>query len=149
MPLDPGALKAALAPLFNPQTMPTGPIPSVVQAWTTAYIKYASAATAGGTVPTTSLQPQSTPGPDFYTALDAGLRLLWMPVPWAGTPGTGVTLLVPPLLPLILPTTAVILQSDDPQVAISLIAAALHTYTLSITVTLTPPSGTPAVVPLL
>jgi hypothetical protein len=52
------------------------------------------------------------------------------------------------LLPFMAAPSATLISSSDPQLAPSLIADALHTYTLSITVTLVPASGTPVIVPL-
>lgn len=144
MTLDPQVLRTALAPLFDPSGMPTG---DPVAAWTQAYVKYAAAAIAGGTAPTT-LEAGTATGPDFFTALDLALRTMWTAVAWVGPGLTGTTLLVPPLQPLIVPSAPAIIASSDPQVALSLIVAGLHTYTLSITVTVVPASGTPSVVPL-
>ncbi len=119
----------------------------VIRMWSQAYCRYAQAAVAGGTLPA-GLIPQATDGPDFFTALDQSLRTVWMAVAWAGPGLVGTTLLVPPLLPFLLGPSATLFTSPDPQLALSLIADALHTYTLSITVTVVPATGTPLIVPL-
>lgn len=147
MTLDPKKLRDSISPLFKPKTMPKGKVPQAVLDWLTAYARYGNDAVAGGTLPT-PLAP--APGPDgkFFDSLDAALRTMWTAVAWSGPPGTGVILLVPPLGPILESVSKVLIKSRDPDQALSLITDALHTYTLSITVTVTPPTGTPVTVPL-
>jgi hypothetical protein len=146
--LDPKKLKDAISPLFRPKTMPTGGVPQAVRDWLAAYVRYGQDAVAGGTAPAALLAP--IPGPDgrFADSLDSALRTMWTAVTWVGPGLTGTTLLVPPLAPILEGVAAVLIKSRDPEQALSLITNALHTYTLSITVTVVPPSGTPATVPL-
>ncbi len=127
--------------------MPVGPIPLAVGDWVTAYARYAKDAVAGGTKPT-ALVPAPGPNGSFFDSLDASLRAMWMAVAWVGPSLVGTTLLVPPLAPLLLVAAGTIIKSRDPDLALSLITDALHTYTLSITVTVVPPSGTATVAPL-
>lgn len=147
MTLDPRKLRDSISPLFKPQTMPQGEVPQAVFDWLTAYAKYGNDAVAGGTLPT-PLVPIAGPNGRFFDSLDTALRGMWTTVSWSGPSGTGVTLLVPPLGPLLQSVSAVLIKSRDPEQALSLITDALHTYTLSITVTVTPPTGTPVTVPL-
>lgn len=145
MSLQLSVLRSGLRPLFDPATMPTSAADAIVR-WAQAYIPYASAAVAGGAVPAL-LSPVPAGGP-FYQALDDSFRTMWMATPWTGPGLVGTTAAVPSLAPLLEANRARLVQSRDPELALSLIADALHTYTLSITVSVVPPSGTPAIVPL-
>lgn len=127
--------------------MPRGDLRGCVLAWTTAYVTYAAGAIAGGLLPA-AIVPVGADGPDFFTALDSALRQMWMAVAWASPGLTGVTTVVPPLQPLLAAPSATLFASSDPQLAPTLIADALHTYTLSIVVTVTPATGTPYPAPL-
>jgi hypothetical protein len=140
--LDPRKLRDSLDHLFRPKTMPKGPVPQAVLDWLTAYAKYGNDAVAGGTLPS-PLVPIPGPGGKFFDSLDSALRSMWSAVAWTGPTGTGVTLLVPPLGPSLNAVSGVLLKSRDSEQALSLITDALHTYTLSITVVVTPPTGTP------
>lgn len=145
--LDVGSLRDSLSPLFRPQTMPTGPVPTAVRQWVAAYSKYAQDAIAGGTKPSPFVV---APGPmdRFSNSLDAALRVMWTGVAWTGPSLVGTTLLVPPLAPILEGVAASLIRSRDPELALSLITDALHTYTLGITVSVVPPSGTPVIAPL-
>jgi len=145
--LNPATLRNALAPLFVPATMPRGDMQSCVQQWVSAYASYASAAIAGGLLPA-AIVPTTASGPDFFTALDQALRQMWMAVAWAAPGLVGVTTVVPPLQPFLVASAPTIFASSDPQLAPTLIADALHTYTLSIVVTVTPATGAPYPAPL-
>jgi hypothetical protein len=145
--LDRDTLRQAIVPLFRPTTMPTGPVPDAVRQWVTAYVRYAQGAVAGGTVPST-LVPVPGPSGLFFTSLDSALRTMWTAVAWTGPALIGTTLLVPPLSPALVLVSSQLMQSRDPDLALSLITGALHTYTLSITVSVVPPTGTAVVVPL-
>ena len=140
------ALSNSLRSFFDPKTMPKGGVSETVRQWVTAYAAYGQAAIAGGTLPS-PLVPGGADG-RFDVALDQALRTMWMGVAWTGPALVGVTLLVPPLVPALEAVGATLLTSRDPAQALSLITDALHTYTLSITVTVTPAAGTPVVVPL-
>lgn len=146
MSLSRDALTNSIRPLFDPETMPRGPVEDAVRQWTVAYVRYATSAVAGGAVPS-GLIPIGSSG-RFSVALDQALRTMWMAALWAGTGLAGTTLLVPPLVPALEAVGAILIASRSPDQALSLIADALHTYTLSITVTLVPPTGTPTVAPL-
>lgn len=145
MSLDPEMLKRGLRPLFQPASMPVSAADAIIR-WCLAYIPYAQAAVAGGVVPV-ALSPVPASGP-FYQALDDSFRLMWLATPWVGPPLTGVTAFVPPLVPFLEARRTALMQLRDPEQALSLIADALHTYTLSITVSVVPPTGTPTIAPL-
>lgn len=127
--------------------MPKGGVLDAVKEWTTAYAKYGKSAIAGGTLPS-PLEPSGASG-RFSDALDFALRKMWMGVAWTGPALVGTTLLVPPLSPILETLAKTLLKSRDPAQALSLIADTLHTYTLSITVTVTPPTGASAIVSLM
>lgn len=146
MSLIKDSLSSSLRPFFDPRTMPRGGVADTVRQWVTAYAVYGQTAIAGGTLPS-PLTPGAADG-RFSVALDRALRAMWMGVAWIGPALVGSTLLVPPLTPALEGIGAILLSSRDPAQALSLITDALHTYTLSITVTVTPATGTPVVVPL-
>lgn len=147
MTLNPSVLKDAISPLFKPSGMPTGQVPDAVRQWVTAYTKYGKDAIAGGTLPS-ALSPVAGPAGKFFDSLDAALRVMWTAVAWTGPSLVGTTLLVPPLSPILAPVASLLIKSRDPELALTLITDALHTYTLSITVSVVPPTGTPVVAPL-
>ena len=147
MSLDQRKLRDSISHLFRAETMPKGPVPDAVLEWVTAYAKYGRDAVAGGTKPTTLIPGPGTGG-KFFDSLDSALRVMWTAVPWSGPALIGVTLLVPPLAPLLETAAVILIKSRDPEQALSLVTDALHTYTLSITVMITPPNGTPVVAPL-
>lgn len=140
MALDQGLLEDSLRPLFQPETMPTS---DPVGDWSRAYVKYAQSAVAGAVVMTAPLVPSPDPGGTFYDALDAAFRSMWTATVWAGPGATGVVATVPPLQPFLSALAPSLILSPDRDLALSSIAVALHTYTLSIVVTVTPASGTP------
>lgn len=146
MSLFKAVLVESIRPLFHPETMPGGAVSDAVRQWITAYVRYAGAAIAGGTTPS-GLIPGGSSG-RFSAALDQALRTMWMAAAWIGPGLTGTTLLVPPLVPALEAVGSILILSRSPEQALSLIADALHTYTLSITVTVVPPSGTPVIAPL-
>lgn len=146
MSLTKSVLRDSLRPFFDPKTMPTGGVANAVRQWVAAYAVYGQSAIAGGAIPS-PLVPVGAAG-RFSDAFDQALRNMWMGVAWTGPALVGVTLLVPPLTPILESVGTVLLKSRDPGQALSLITDALHTYTLSITVTVTPATGTPVVVPL-
>lgn len=148
MTLSPTVLKDALSPFFKPSGMPTGAVPDAVRQWVTAYAKYGKDAVAGGTLPA-ALVPVAGPPGTFFESLDVALRTMWMAVAWAAPPLVGTTLLVPPLSPILTPVASLLIKSRDAGQALSLITDALHTYTLSITVNVVPPTGSPVIAPLL
>lgn len=145
MPLSPQRLRAALSPLFQDGTMPQAG-PDAVARWGRAYATYAQDALAGGTLPG-PLVPQPVSG-EFLQALDASLRAMWMAAVWTGPGLAGTTAVVPALVPYLLSHAGQLNRSFDRELALSLITEAVHTYTLSITVSVVPPSGTPSIVPL-
>lgn len=140
MTLDPVTLRDSIASFFDSRTMPTGPVPSVVQQWATAYAKYGIAANAGPTLPISLIAP---PGPvdQFSASLDSALRAMWMSVAWVGPSLIGTTLIVPPLNPILDAVSTQLIKSRDRELALSLITNALHTYTLGITVSIVSPIG--------
>lgn len=139
MPLTSAALRQAIRPLFDQASMPSS---DAVGAWCRVYAPYVRDVIAGPVTLSAPLTPGSGSG-TFFDALDAALRTMWTSAAWVGPGVTAVTTLVPPLQPLLLALSPTLLASFDPEQAASLIAEALHTYTLSIVVTVTPASGTP------
>lgn len=112
-------------------------------AWMTAYVTYAQAAVAG---PVTLAAPLTTvSGPFTYDVLDSALRTMWTAAVWVGPGVSAVTTAVPPVQPFLQALAPSLLSSFDVELAPTLIAEALHTYTLSIVVTVTPATGTPFV----
>ena len=144
MPLRSADLRQALRPLFDPSSMPSE---DAIRAWCEAYASYAGKAIAGPVTLPTGIQYIPTSG-EFFTALDSAFRAMWTAAKWIGPGVTAVTAVVPPLQPYFAALSPAIMSSYDPEVAPSLIAEALHTYTLSITVTVTPATGTPFIVTL-
>lgn len=120
--------------------MPKGDVTSATKEWAAAYASYASAAMAGPAAIAAPLLAVGFPG-RFSTALDASLRTMWMAAPWVGPAVVGVTLFVPPLVPILESLGASLITVSDPERALTVIADALHTYTLGITVTLTTATG--------
>lgn len=145
MPLSPDKLRNSLKPLFQPGSMPSA---DAVGDWLRAYIPYANDAVAGALKLTAPLSPAPGAGATFYDALDAALRVMWMTSAWVGPAATGVIAAVPPVQPFIQVLSATLITSFDRDLALSSIAVALHTYTLSIVVTVTPAMGTPFPAPL-
>lgn len=137
-------LKASMRHLFTAGSMPAG---DAVGAWIRSYTPYAQAALAGGTVPTAPLVAPPASG-DFLTALDGALRGMWMSVAWAGPGLIGKTAVVPPVQPFITANFGELLGSRDPERALAAIAQSIHTYTLSITVTVVTATGAATVVTL-
>lgn len=146
--LSPAALRSSLADLFRPESMPAGDVKSAVAGWISRYAVYAQSANAGPAILTAPLVAPAPVGSDFVSALDSSLRAMWMAAVWAGPGVVGTTAVVPPVGPSLLANSGILIDSSDPQQAVSLIADSIHTYTLSITVTLVPVTGTPTVVPL-
>ncbi len=139
MPLSVQTLKQSLRPLFQPDTMPSK---DVIGAWCKAYAPYASVATAGVVALPAGLVPSTASG-EFFSALDTAFRTMWMSAAWVGPGVTAVTSVVPPLQPFLAALAPTLLTSYNREQGLSLIAEAIHTYTLSIVVAVTPPSGTP------
>lgn len=137
--LTSAGLRAAIRPLFDPPTMPAA---DPLGGWMKAYASYAQDAIAGPVVLASPLVTQGT-GLFTFDILDAALRAMWTAAAWIGPGVTAATTLVPPLSPLLLALTPTLVASYDPELAPTLIAEALHTYTLSVVVTVTPASGTP------
>ncbi len=133
------ALEDAIRPLFQPDTMPKD---DAVGHWVRAYASYAQAAVAGVAALAAPLSAQSAAGP-FPAAFDAALRTMWMSAAWVGPGVTATTSVVPPVLPFFAAAIPVLMATYDRAQAPTLIAEALHTYTLSITVSVVPASGTP------
>lgn len=129
-------LKDALRPLFTPGTMPT----DALDAWTRAYAVYAADAVAGPTMPASPPVPPPASG-DFLTALDGAIRGMWMGVSWVGPGATGVTTLVPDLRPALMVNASRIDGRISSEEALDAIVQSIHTYTLSITVTVSTASG--------
>lgn len=142
--LSKSTLEQSLRPLFDPPTMPRE---DVVGAWCRAIIPYAQAAIAGPVALVAPLSPVSLNG-DFLSSLDVALRTMWTSAVWAGPAVTAVTTLVPPVAPFVMASAPVLIVNSDPELGRKLIAEAIHTYTLSIVVTVTPATGTPFAVPL-
>lgn len=138
-------LRESLRPLFTPGTMPGK---DAATRWLSAYTAYANDAVAGVTQLAAPLVPREVTG-DFLVGLDGALMSTWMNAAWVSLGATGVTTFVPPFAPYLLSSSAVLLRrSTDPQQALTAIAQSIHTYTLSITVTVTTASGVTTVVPL-
>lgn len=144
MPLTSATLRAAIRPLFEPGTMPSS---DVIGAWCRAYASYANGAIAGAVKLAAPLVPPSGDG-SFFNSLDSAFRTMWMSAVWVGPGVTAATTVVPPLQPVLLALSPTLTVSFDREQAATLIAEALHTYTLSITVTITPASGTPVIATL-
>ncbi len=140
-------LRSSLQSFFDPATMPKGDVPQVMLQWGAAYARYANLATAGVAVLAVPLIPAPASGP-FFQAMDWSLRTMWMTAKWIGPGVAGTTTTVPSIVPSLLRNSNVLMQSRDPQQALSLIVEALHTYTLSVTVTLVTAAGTPTIVPV-
>lgn len=147
MTLDRSLLQRSISHLFESSTMPKGATPSAVMEWASAYSSYANAAIAGGTMHT-PLIPVPGPNSLFFDSMDSSFRSMWMTTVWTGPSLVGTTLFVPSLSSVLRATSDRLVGSRDPRLALTLITEALHTYTLGITVTVVPPSGTPATVPL-
>ncbi len=139
-------LRQALRPLFEPGTMPSA---DTVGAWCRAYATYAqkAMAMAGAVVLAAPLVPSSAPG-QFYTALDIALRNMWMTAIWVGPGVAAVTAIVPSVIPFLTALAPALGSTFDRELAPTLIAEALHTYTLSIIVSVIPPTGSPIPTPL-
>lgn len=132
-------LKQVMKPLFDPRSMPSD---DPVGDWCKAYAIYAQKAMAGAVALSAPLVPSSVAG-QFYVALDAALRKMWMTAIWIGPGVTAVTAVVPPVMPFLMALAPALISTFDPELAPSLIAEALHTYTLSIIVSVIPPTGAP------
>ncbi len=137
-------LRQAMRPLFEPGTMPSD---DPVGDWVKAYAVYAQKAIAGPVALSAPLVP-STAGGQFIVGFDAALRKMWMSAVWVGPGVTALTSVVPPVQPFILALAPTLITSFDREQAATLIAEALHTYTLSIVVSVVPASGTPVPTPL-
>lgn len=135
-------LKTALLPLYVPATMPKS---DAIGAWARAYATYASDVVAGPTKPASPPVPPPASG-DFLTGLDGVIRSMWMTVAWVGPGVTGVTALVPDIRPVLLVNSTRMAERLDQQAALDAIAQSIHTYTLSITVTVTTAAGVTSVV---
>jgi hypothetical protein len=145
VPLAPPLIRQAIAPLFKQDGMPSD---DPVGKWCSAYADAVKAVIAGPVKLAAGLVPQHGGGPGFFVLLDTAFRTMWMSAAWVGPGVTAVTAVVPPLIPFLTALSPALMVSFDSELAPSLIAEALHTYTLSITVTITPPTGTPFIVPL-
>lgn len=143
MPLAASDLRREIRSLFDPSGMPSS---GAVEAWVRSYSRYAQSAAAGGAVtlgsPLSAVIPN---GSSFFDQLDSALRSLWTSAVWVGPGVTAVTTAVLPLQPFITPVSSALNVSFDRELAATLIAEALHTYTLSVVVTITPASGTPVI----
>lgn len=137
-------LRQALRPLFEPGTMPSA---NPVGDWCKAYATYAQKAMAGVVALAAPLVPSSAPG-QFHAAFDAALRKMWMTAVWVGPGVTAVTAVVPPVIPFLVALAPALNSTFDRELAPTLIAEALHTYTLSIVVSVIPPTGSPVPTPL-
>ncbi len=140
-------LRASLSPFFRAETMPRGSVAECVRQWGVAYAGYANFATAGVAKLTLPLNPIGVGG-QFFQAIDTSFRTMWMTANWIGPGVTGTTATVPPLVPILSANAQTLMQSRDPQQALTLIVEALHTYTLSVTVALVTAAGTPTTVPV-
>lgn len=145
MPLAAPLIRKAIAPLFTKEGMPSD---DPIGKWCAAYADAVKAVIAGPVKLAAGLVPQHGAGDGFFGLLDAAFRTMWTTAVWVGPGVTAVTAVVPPLQPFLLALSPALMVSFDPELAPTLFAAALHTYTLSITVTITPPTGTPFIVPL-
>lgn len=143
--LSPLRLRDALRHIYEPATMPSAG--DAVSDWVRSYIVYANDALAGGTKLVSPLVPQGGAG-DFLVALDGALRSTWMSAAWVGPGLTGVTTTVPPLAPFMMQNASRLIGSLDREAALAAIAQSIHTYTLSITVTVTTAAGVTSVVTL-
>ncbi len=139
-----GDLRQAMRHLFEPGTMPSD---DPVRDWCTAYALYGQKALAGVAALSSPLVPGSAGG-EFLDALDSAMRKMWMSAVWVGPGVTAATSVVPPLQPFLIALAPSLITSYDRELAPTLIAEALHTYTLSIVVSVVPASGTPVPTPL-
>lgn len=147
MPLATPLIRQAIAPLFAENGMPSD---DPVGKWCAAYANAVRLVMAGPAMLAGGLVPGHGSGDGFFGKLDAAFRTMWMSAVWVG-PGVVAALatVVPPLQPFLLALSPSLIVSFDRELAPSLIAEALHTYTLSIIVTVTPPPpGVPFPVPL-
>jgi hypothetical protein len=142
--LSRASLRQGIRSLFEPGTMPSD---DVAGPWCSAYASYAVGALAGPVTLVGSLVPVSGKGP-FFDILDSSFRAMWMSAVWAGPGVTAITTVVPPLQPSLQALIPQLMTSFDRELGPSLIAEAIHTYTLSIIVTVTPATGTPFTVTL-
>ena len=147
MTLDRSLLRDSISGFFAASGMPTGGVSDAAHQWALAYVRYAKTAIAGGTSPV-SLSPSPGQSTRFSDCLDSELRVMWNAAAWIGPSLTGKTLFVPSLSAALESTGKRLNMSRDPGLALSLITDVLHTYTLSITVTVTPPTGSPVIAPL-
>lgn len=145
MPLTSAALRGAISSLFEQGTMPYD---DAIFSWIKAYSSYTDGVIAGPVLLATPLVP-SAHGEFSFDALDAALRSLWMSAVWVGPGVVAVTSLVPPVQPFLAALTTTLNASFDRDLAPTLLSEALHTYTLSIAVTVTPATGTPFIVTLM
>lgn len=139
MPLSAADLRRIMKPLFEPQTMDTS---DPLGAWVRAYSKYASRGVAGPVALATPLT-SALSGPFTISTFSTAVTQMWTNAAWTGPGVTAVTTLIPPLDPILLSLAPTLVASYDPELAPTLIAEALHTYTLSVVVTVTPATGTP------
>jgi hypothetical protein len=136
--LSAGALRAAVGGFFSPAGMPRV---AAVSKWAAAYASYAQSAVAGGTTLTGPLSPAAVETGDFFADLDSTLRAMWMSATWVGPGLTGTTASVPSLSAALRSNGSRLVRSSDPGLALQLTTDALHTYTLSIIVTVVSPAG--------
>lgn len=141
MSLQVSNLRQSLGSLFDQSTMPNDQA-TAVQRWASAYALYAQKAQAGPLILSGPLRTVVAPG-TFIESLDGTLRTAWATATWLGPGATGITAAVPPLRAYLTPLTTSLISSYDRDLAPTLIAEALHTYTMNVVVTVTPLTGTP------
>jgi hypothetical protein len=110
--------------------------------WIRAYSQYASVGVAGPAVLAVPLTSAAV-GQFTIQGFSRALMEMWTAAVWVGPGVTAVTSVVPPFEPLLIALTPTLNVSYDPELAPTLIAKALHTYTLSVVVTVTPATGIP------
>lgn len=130
-------LRSSLADMFDPASMPRE---DAVGQWVNRYLPYARMANAGPAL-VVQISPIVIQTLDFFSSLDASLSATWQTCIWAGLGVTGVTSVVPPLSPSLLSIGSSLIASQDPGLGLQLITEAIHTYTLSIVVTVLSAAG--------
>ena len=160
MPLVSATMKTKFLRLFTPSGFPANPDKAATEL-SGIYNQYAQSATAGGTLPSFTggeverlksalfpvlRSPRTSTAPKMARAWASGLSRFWLSpaVQFAGGSGTGVVTLFPGQ-PSLISALTVIFQNNRNSAgrAASTIASALHTATLTVTVLITPPTGTP------
>lgn len=141
MPLDLEGLQASIMSIVDPLSGPET-TREAARSWSRAYHKYASEGLATTLVPTAShltIEGAINSSDDFLVGLAAGIEAYWLSTVWASPGFTGVSVLVPGALLVALRGVGLLNMSPstDARAAASRLASAMHTYTKTVSVTVT------------